>query len=82
MDELLPREQRWIRDVGQIGSNPDKFYVVCCTYAQAIAFHRMRAVQMDLSFKMVAGKVNTFTIVGWNENTKSKILPYTRFIPS
>ena len=71
MDELLPEQQRWIRDIGQIENKPEYFYVICLNHSQAVAFQKMQSIQMDLWFKMVAGKVNTFTIVGWNKEAMS-----------
>jgi hypothetical protein len=44
--------------------------VVCCTAKQARAFFRCNHLEIDMSFKMVAGKTNIFSVVGWDDYTK------------
>lgn len=63
-------DQQWIREIHHF--DDEHFLILCCTYAQAKAFTRVQCVEMDLSFKMVAGKTNVFSIGGWNEDTKRR----------
>jgi hypothetical protein len=66
-----PIEEKWIRAVYQDPNEKD-YFIICCTYAQAIAFSKMRCIEMDLSFKNVAGTIKLFSLVGWNDGTFSE----------
>ena len=85
-DELRPEEQQWIRYIGYFDDTSDEhFFIVCCTHAQALEFQKVRAIEMDLSFKAVVGNMNLFSLVGWNEDTMSACLvciEYTEILTS
>lgn len=66
-----PSHEQWIRAF-QWFNNKENFIVICCTYAQAKAFRNAHCLEMDLSFKMVQGKTNVFSICGWQKQTKRK----------
>lgn len=63
-------DDHWIRDVYFFDSTQQKYLVLCCTDAQAKAFQQAEFLQMDMSFKMVQGNVNVFSISGWNPQTQ------------
>lgn len=69
-DRLKDSDQQWIRDVYFF--DECHFLIICCTYAQAKAFTNVQCIEMDLSFKMVQGKTNVFSISAWNAEAKSK----------
>ena len=67
MDKHRNTEERWIREIAYYNeTDPEVFYIICCLYAQAKAFINAEYIQIDLSFKQVAGSTNIFSIVGWN----------------
>ncbi|KAJ6002324.1 hypothetical protein N7522_007551 [Penicillium canescens] len=66
-DQAKEVDEQWIRDVYFFDEQRQHFLVICCTYAQAKLFQSVRYIEMDLAFKMVAGKTNVFTIASWNE---------------
>jgi len=71
-DRLRPEWERFIRQVGMVEHNPENWFVICFTLNQAVHFLAAKTVQMDLSFKLIAGNIKTFTITGWNSETSSK----------
>ena len=68
IDQHKENTEQWIRAIHNFDDK--HFLIVCCTYAQAKAFQRVECIEMDLSFKMVQGKTNVFSIAGWDENSK------------
>jgi len=70
-DRLQDSDKQWIHKIHFF--DEDHFLVICCTYAQAKAFVQVQCMEMDLSFKMIQGKTNVFSICGWNEDTKRKL---------
>ena len=68
IDQYKENTEQWIRAIHNF--DDEHFLIVCCTYAQAKAFQRVTCIEMDLSFKMVQGKTNLFSIAGWDENSK------------
>jgi hypothetical protein len=71
-DQTRSLTDQWIRKVIRLDSD-EHFLIICCTSAQAKAFAEARCVEIDLAYKMVAGKTNVFTIVGWDEVAKRKL---------
>jgi hypothetical protein len=74
-DKLKPKAEQWIRsiysfDITETVNN--YFIIVCCTFKQAQALVKAKALEMDLSFKMVAGNVNLFSISGWDDDARCK----------
>ncbi|KAE8395153.1 hypothetical protein BDV23DRAFT_169155 [Aspergillus alliaceus] len=67
-DRLKENSEQWIREVHFF--DPEHWLILCCTYAQAKAFIHANYLEMDLSFKMVNGKTNVFSISSWNAQTK------------
>ena len=67
-DQHKENTEQWIRAIHNF--DDEHFLIVCCTYAQAKAFQHVTCIEMDLSFKMVRGKTNLFSIAGWDENSK------------
>ena len=61
-DQLKDNNSQWIQSITFF--NDEYYLIICCTYAQAKAFVKVECIKMDLSFKMVAGKTNVFSIVG------------------
>jgi hypothetical protein len=81
-DRLRPEKERFLRQVSTILCDPNKWFCIGFTNAQAKTFQQAKTVQMDLSFKMIIGNVKTFTICGWNEQTHSKTPVHTKHMPS
>lgn len=79
MDQRRPVDEQWIRYVGSIEDEDEHMLIICCTHAQAKAFQDAQCIQMDLSFKMIQGKVNLFSITGWNEEARRMYLILTLF---
>lgn len=71
-DRLHPLEDQWIRHISRTGDDDKDFLIICCSYAQAMQFMEMTGIEMDLSFKGVAGPIKVFSITGWNFSTQSK----------
>jgi hypothetical protein len=46
------------------------FIVICCTAKQARAYAQCEHLEMDMAFKMVAGKTNLFSFTGWDPLSK------------
>lgn len=67
-------DDQWIREVYFFDENREHYLIICCTYEQAKLFQSVRHLEMDLAFKMVQGITKVFTISGWNEQAKSKII--------
>ncbi|KAL4959544.1 uncharacterized protein BDV14DRAFT_160917 [Aspergillus stella-maris] len=65
-DKKKPYNQ-WIRDIYFFEDNPQKFIILCCLDEQARAFQTARYLEIDLSFKMIQGKTNVFSLVGWSD---------------
>jgi len=61
-DQYKENTEQWIRAIHNF--NNEHFLIVCCTYAQAKAFQHVTCIEMDLSFKMIRGKTNLFSIAG------------------
>ena len=68
LDQHKENTEQWIRTVHNF--DDEHYLIVCCTYAQAKAFQHVTCMEMDLSFKMVQGKTNLFSIAGWDDNSK------------
>lgn len=62
--QLSVREQ-WIRQIHYLEDG--HWIIICCTYAQAMRFTAQQFLEIDLSFKMVAGKPTLFSITGWDD---------------
>jgi hypothetical protein len=72
LDRNKPNEEQWFRDIWY--SECGKYYIiVCCTKEQAEQFQFCDHVEMDMSFKMVAGKTTVFSFVGWCTRAKRKL---------
>jgi hypothetical protein len=71
IERHLPNDERWIRMIKRL--NLEHFIIVCCTFQQAKAFAQATAIEIDLSFKMVAGNINLFSISGWDDDAKRKL---------
>ena len=69
-DRLQDSDEQWIRKIHFF--DDENFLIVCCTYAQAKAFTSVQCLHMDLSFKMVQGTPNVFSLATWNEDVKRK----------
>ena len=69
LDQNKPNEEQWFREIwySDCGSH---FIIVCCTKQQAIQFQYCNHLQMDMSFKMIAGKTMVFSLVGWCPRAK------------
>ena len=78
-DRLKDSDRQWIRDVYFF--DECHFLIICCTYAQAKAFTKVQCIEMDMSFKMVQGKTNVFSISAWNAEAKSKFT-YVDVLPA
>jgi hypothetical protein len=68
---LRDSDEQWIRKIHLFDA--EHFLIICCTYAQAKAFAQAQCIEMDLSFKMVQGSTNLFSLASWNEDTKRKL---------
>lgn len=78
-DQKKPHDQ-WIRDIHFFDEQKQQFCIVSCTDKQAHALMKVRILEMDLSFKMVNGKTNIFSLVSWDDKKKRKpALFYHRF---
>lgn len=66
--QLLDKSDRWIQHICYLEEG--HWIIICCTYAQATRFLNQRYIEIDLSFKMVAGKVTLFSIAGWDQETQ------------
>ncbi len=70
-DRLRDSDDQWIRKIHFF--DEEHFLVICCTYAQAKAFVQVQCMEMDLSFKMIQGSTNVFSISNWNEDAKREL---------
>lgn len=80
-DLLRPIAEQCIREIVYLNDAHDEWFILCSTDALLRDLHNAKFVQMDLSFKNVAGKPNIFSIVGWDEVTQRKLCicrPYTK----
>lgn len=71
----------WFRTVERFGEDDEGLIIVAFSYNQAMKLHEALHVDMDLSFKMIQGKTNLFSIDGWNDLAKSRsdrCLAYTQ----
>ena len=73
-DRLKDSSEQWIRSISFFDDY--HYLIICCTYAQAKAFTKVQCLEMDLSFKMVEGKTNVFSLAGWNDDTKRRKKEY------
>ena len=75
LDSKRPEHKRWIREIRYLGMRKDfnRYFVICITKRQAETFRDCAHIQMDLSFKMVHGKTNLYSVVGFNEVTKGRL---------
>ncbi|KAH8684403.1 hypothetical protein BGZ60DRAFT_165405 [Tricladium varicosporioides] len=73
-DQLKLNEDQWFRKV-YFTSDNSHFIIICCTAKQARAYAQCEHLEIDMSFKMVAGKTNLFSFVGWDSLSK-RIIPY------
>ncbi|KAI1370044.1 hypothetical protein F4677DRAFT_460196, partial [Hypoxylon crocopeplum] len=71
LDQKRSESERWIREISYLGIKKDisRYFVICITQKQASAFRDCAHIQMDLSFKMVHGQTNLYSVVGLNEIT-------------
>ena len=67
LESQRPRDQQWIREVVV---DEDKYFIVCCTYAQATRFLSQKFAEIDLAYKMIQGKPTVFSIVGFDERVQ------------
>jgi hypothetical protein len=77
-DRLRDSDEQWIRKIHYF--DDDHYLIICCTYAQAKAFSQIQCIEMDLSFKMVQGSTNLYSITGWNEESKRKYNKYIYYL--
>jgi hypothetical protein len=70
VDRHKSNEEQWIREIYYL--DRQHYMVICCTFKQAKAFMATRHLEIDLSFKMVQGNVNLFTIAGYDEDAKRR----------
>jgi hypothetical protein len=68
VDRYKDHEEQWICDFHWI--DKDHYIITCCTFKQAHAFIQQKSIEMDLSFKMVQGKTNLFSICGWDDDAQ------------
>lgn len=68
-DQKRKNADQWIRNIHFFDDMQQHYLILCCTEAQAKEFQRAQFLQMDMSFKMVQGKTNVFSISGWNPET-------------
>src|SRR5436853_472607 len=68
IDQYKENTEQWIRAIHNF--DDEHFLIICCTYAQAKAFQLVECIKIDLSFKIVQGKTNLFSIAGWDKNSK------------
>lgn len=74
-DRVKSSEDQWIRHIEWLSET--HFIVICCTYDQAKLFvEKGRCIEMDLSFKMIQGKTNVFSISGWDTEAHRKLLSH------
>lgn len=81
IDRYLDHESQWIRDFYWIDSI--HYIIICCTIKQAKAFQQQHHFEIDLSFKMIQGDVNLFSIVSWDDDANCKFsicYTYTKHI--
>lgn len=69
LDQKKPYDQ-WIRDIHFFDDEKQRFCIICCTDKQARALTQVRSLEMDLSFKMVNGSTNVFSLTSWDEKRK------------
>lgn len=74
-DKLKSNDEQWIRDIF-FTQDQKHFIIVCCTALQARAYAKCEHIEMDMSFKMVAGKTNLFSLVGWDPCAKRRFYLY------
>jgi hypothetical protein len=67
-DQLKDMDDQWIREIYFF--DEEHYMIICCTSDQAKAFADLAYAEMDLSFKMVQGSTNLFSISGWDEEWK------------
>ena len=76
LDQQHPIEQQWIQNVTILPSNPEtnieQYFIIYFIYDQALAFQDAQIIQIDMSFKMVAGDTWLFTIIKWLSEANSK----------
>jgi hypothetical protein len=70
-DQTRPYGQ-WIRNIHFLDEAATQYIILCCTDAQANFFQEAEFIQIDLSFKMVHGNTNVFSISGWSEEHQGK----------
>ena len=79
-DQFKSKEDQWIRTIYYFDDEVyNYFIVICCTLRQAQALVKATALEIDLSFKMVAGKVNLFSISGWDDDTQRMLAIYDAY---
>ena len=81
IDNIKPREEQWIRRVFYFEDEIENYFlIVCCTLKQAQALIKAQALEMDLSFKMVHGKINLFSISGWDDDSRRRLCICSTYI--
>ena len=70
LDQERHNEDQWIRAIRFLPNN--EFLIVLCTNNMAKAILSCIHLEMDISFKMVAGTTNLYSLVGWDTYAKCK----------
>jgi len=78
-DQRKDNTNQFIRSITHF--DEEHYLIVCCTYAQAKAFHQVQCVEMDLAFKMVKGKTNLFSLSSWNPDTNRMYSTCSSYAP-
>jgi hypothetical protein len=68
LDREKHPEEQWIRAVRFLDN--EEYLIVLCTQKMAIAMLDCIHLEIDMSFKIVAGATNLFSLVGWDVYTK------------
>lgn len=71
LDRHRDNSDQWIRQTYYFPNSPH-FLFVCCTATQAEAFLDCKHLEIDMSFKMVTGQTNLFSLISWDGSLKSK----------
>lgn len=89
MDRRRTIDKIWIHEFhvfddeytqGQEDTVP-RILVICGTQAQAMQWAKAKPIlQFDLAFKMVQGDINLFSISGYDEHDKRKLLICTTYV--
>lgn len=66
----------WWRHVEKFGPQLQWHIIICFTYDQAMGLHdpSVKHLELDLSFKMIQGETNVFSIQSYNKQARRKSL--------